>query len=80
MRTGGAKLIRNLRTHQEEFYDLANDPGERMNLDAALQEKQRDQLRVILDRWRSSARAIPRNQADLDEEEKASLRSLGYMQ
>ena len=79
VRTGGAKLIRNLRTHKEEFYDLANDPGERTNLDA-LEQKQRDQLRLILDRWRSTATTTSKNQADLDEEEKASLRSLGYMQ
>ncbi|MBV8546940.1 MAG: sulfatase [Acidobacteria bacterium] len=80
VRTGGAKLIRNLRTHREEFYDLVSDPGERTNLDA-LPKTQRDQLRVILDRWRSTATANPSNaQADLDEEEKATLRSLGYMQ
>ncbi|HEX3578495.1 MAG TPA: sulfatase, partial [Thermoanaerobaculia bacterium] len=42
VRTGGAKLIRNLRTHREEFYDLASDPGERTNLDA-LPKTQRDQ-------------------------------------
>jgi len=79
VRTGGAKLIRNLRTHKEEFYDLQHDPGERMNLDA-LQQQQRDQLRIILDRWRSTATATSKSHADLDEEEKASLRSLGYMQ
>jgi arylsulfatase A-like enzyme len=79
VRTGGAKLIRNLRTHREEFYDLASDPGERTNLDAMAQT-QRDQLRVILDRWRSTATNSSNSQADLDEEEKATLRSLGYMQ
>lgn len=79
VRTGGAKLIRNLRTHREEFYDLASDPGERTNLDA-LPKTQRDQLRIILDRWRSTANNPSNAQADLDEEEKASLRSLGYMQ
>src|SRR6185295_1501117 len=76
VRTGGAKLIRNLRTHREEFYDLASDPGERTNLDAVAQI-QRDQLRVILDRWRSTATSS-NTQADLDDEEKATLRSLGY--
>jgi len=79
VRTGGAKLIRNLRTHREEFYDLASDPGERTNIDA-LPQTQRDQLRVILDRWRSSAANSSHSQADLDDEEKAALRSLGYMQ
>jgi hypothetical protein len=79
VRTGGAKLIRNLRTRREEFYDLASDPGERTNLDA-LPKTQRDQLRFILDRWRSSVTNSSNTQADLDEEEKATLRSLGYMQ
>jgi arylsulfatase A-like enzyme len=79
VRTGGAKLIRNLRTHREEFYDLAADPGERTNIDA-LPRTQRDQLRVILDRWRSTAANSSNSQADLDDEEKATLRSLGYMQ
>jgi len=79
VRTGGAKLIRNLRTHREEFYDLASDPGERTNLDA-LAQTQRDQLRMILDRWRSTATKSSNSQADLDDEEKATLRSLGYMQ
>jgi arylsulfatase A-like enzyme len=79
VRTGGAKLIRNLRTHREEFYDLASDPGERTNLDA-LEQTQRDQLRVILDRWRSATTKSSNSQADLDDEEKATLRSLGYMQ
>ena len=79
VRTGGAKLIRNLRTHREEFYDLARDPGERTNLDA-LPQTQRDQLRVILDRWRLTATNSSNAQADLDDEEKATLRSLGYMQ
>ena len=80
VRTGGAKLIRNLRTHREEFYDLARDPGERTNLDAVPQP-QRDQLRSFLDHWRLTAISNPSNRhADLDEEEKAALRSLGYMQ
>jgi arylsulfatase A-like enzyme len=78
VRTGDAKLIRNLRTNKEEFYDLDHDPGERLNIDAVSQ-RERDQLRIILARWRSSA-ATANSQADLDEEEKATLKSLGYMQ
>jgi arylsulfatase A-like enzyme len=78
VRTGDAKLIRNLRTNKEEFYDLDHDPGERMNIDA-ISQIERDQLRIILTRWRSSAPAV-NDQADLDEEEKAALKSLGYMQ
>jgi len=78
VRTGDAKLIRNLRTNKEEFYDLDHDPGERMNIDA-IGQRERDQLRIILTRWRSSATAA-NDQADLDEEEKAALKSLGYMQ
>jgi hypothetical protein len=78
VRTGDAKLIRNLRTNKEEFYDLDHDPGERTNIDA-IGQRERDQLRVILTHWRSSAVAA-NNQANLDDEEKAALKSLGYMQ
>jgi arylsulfatase A-like enzyme len=79
VRIGDAKLIRNLRTQREELYNLNADPGERKNLDA-VDQRERDQLRLILSRWRSSASATVNDQADLDDEEKASLRSLGYMQ
>jgi len=79
VRTGDAKLIRNLRTHKEEFYNLDKDPGERMNIDA-VEQGERNQLRLILDRWRSSATSSSTAEADLDDEEKASLKSLGYMQ
>jgi arylsulfatase A-like enzyme len=79
IRTGDAKLIRNLRTNKEEFYDLITDPGERKNL-AGLGQKGRSQLEMILNRWRSSATPASNGDADLDDEEKANLRSLGYMQ
>jgi arylsulfatase A-like enzyme len=79
VRTGDAKLIRNLRTRQEEFYNLGTDPGEKTNL-AAGGERGRDQLRVILDHWRSSTTTLKDDEANLDEEEKDSLRSLGYLQ
>jgi hypothetical protein len=47
----------------------------------AVPQIQRDQLRIFLDRWRSTATGNSANgHADLDEEEKATLRSLGYMQ
>lgn len=78
VRTGDAKLIRNLRTNKEELYDLDHDPGERRNIDAVSQ-RERDQLRLILNRWRSAAMAA-NNEADLEEEEKATLKSLGYME
>jgi hypothetical protein len=79
VRTGDAKLIRNLRTHKEEFYDLDKDPGERTNIDS-VEQHGRNQLRLILDRWRSSATPASNAEADLDDEEKATLKSLGYMQ
>jgi arylsulfatase A-like enzyme len=79
VRTSDAKLIRNLRTNKEEFYDLDTDPGERKNIDA-VDQQERDQLRVILTRWRSTATNTANNPADLEDEEKASLRSLGYIQ
>jgi len=55
-RTGDAKLILNLRTRQEELYDLALDPGEQHNVDAS-EAKAAAPLREMLDRWRSSATA-----------------------
>jgi arylsulfatase A-like enzyme len=79
VRTGDAKLIRDLRTQREEFYNLDADPGERKNLDA-VKQRERDQLRLMLNHWRSSAAATAKEEADLDDEEKASLKSLGYMQ
>jgi arylsulfatase A-like enzyme len=79
VRTGDAKLIRNLRTNKEEFYDLDHDPGERKNIDA-VNPRERDELRIILNRWRSSATTSASNPADLEDEEKAALKSLGYMQ
>ena len=79
VRTDDAKLIRNLRTNKEEFYNLDRDPGERRNIDA-VEPRERDQLRLILNRWRSSATSASSGEANLDDEEKASLRSLGYLQ
>jgi arylsulfatase A-like enzyme len=79
VRTGDAKLIRNLRTQREEFYNLDADPGERKNLDS-VKRQERDQLRLILSHWRSSAAATAKDEADLEDEDKASLKSLGYMQ
>jgi len=77
LRTGDAKLIRNLRTNQEEFYDLATDPGERH--DMHVNNEKADELRAILERWRSSANGTTASEIEIDGEQKESLRSLGYL-
>jgi arylsulfatase A-like enzyme len=77
LRTGDAKLIRNLRTNQEEFYDLATDPGERH--DMHVNNEKADELRAMLERWRSSANGTTASEIEIDGEQKESLRSLGYL-
>lgn len=77
LRTGDAKLIRNLRTHQEEFYDLSRDPGERH--DVRVNSDKADELRAMLDRWRSSANGTTAGEIEIEDDEKESLRSLGYL-
>jgi arylsulfatase A-like enzyme len=86
LRTADAKLIRNLRTHEEEFYDLASDPRERHNVEPASDaggDPHHDEvaaLRAMLEQWRASNRTTEADAATLDEEDKAGLKSLGYMQ
>lgn len=86
LRTADAKLIRNLRTHEEEFYDLTRDPRERHNVEATLDaagDPHHDEaaaLRAMLEQWRASNAAADADEAALDEEDKAGLKSLGYMQ
>jgi len=78
LRTVDAKLIRNLRTNREEFYDLSRDPLERHNVDA--HDAKAAGMRETLNRWRSSASGSGHDEVELDDEEKADLKSLGYMQ
>jgi arylsulfatase A-like enzyme len=78
LRTGNAKLILNLRTKAEEFYDLAQDPLEQHNVDSPA-EPRADELRGMLDRWRAAAVKHPGEMVDLDAEEQNTLRSLGYL-
>ena len=86
LRTGDAKLIRNLRTKQEEFYDLAHDPGERHNkeaettADADALHGRAAALRTMLEQWRSSTVLATDEEVTLDDEDKEGLKSLGYMQ
>lgn len=86
LRTADAKLIRNLRTHEEEFYDLTRDPRERHNVEPASDagsDPHHDEvaaLRAMLEQWRASNNGTDADAATLDEEDKAGLKSLGYMQ
>ncbi len=68
--TGGA---------EDELYDLAADPGEARNL-ARQQPDVGRRLRQDLDRWRTEhpLRTVPA--PALSEDEKATLRALGYLQ
>ena len=78
VRTADAKLIVDLRTKKEEFYDLAIDPLEHENRDQPGGPRV-DELRAILDRWRATVMKHPGDAVDLDSEEKETLRSLGYL-
>ncbi|MCU1246190.1 MAG: putative Arylsulfatase [Acidobacteria bacterium] len=78
LRTADAKLIVDLRTHREELYDLARDPYERHNIDAE-NEPKAEELRALLDRWRAATPASSTGEIELDDEEKESLKSLGYI-
>ena len=76
LRVDDAKLIRNLRTKKEEFYDLASDPLEHHDLRE--HSDKAEEMRVMLDRWRSGATNAA-DEVEMDAEEEHTLRSLGYM-
>jgi arylsulfatase A-like enzyme len=78
LRTADAKLIVNLRTHREELYDLARDPYEKHNIDGQ-NEAKADELRALLDRWRAASPASSNDEIELGNEEKETLKSLGYI-
>ena len=78
-RTDQAKLIWNLRTNKEEFYDLRVDPGERHVLSQEEEQIMRD-LRDKLERWRAGISGESHDTLNLGDEEKADLKSLGYLQ
>jgi len=76
IRTEEWKLICNRRNRQ--LYNLKKDPQELNNL--IEQEKEKFIfLKEKLDNWRKQAVAIPKKPAQLTEEEKERLRSLGYL-
>ena len=80
VRTNKAKLIRDLRTNREEFYDLLHDPRERVNVDSPANPKAQ-KLRTLLETWRShSGGGGASLQVRLPPDIAASLRSLGYLQ
>lgn len=77
IRTGNAKLIRDLRTHREELYDLLTDPHELHDLSHE-RVVQFDRLRGCLTHWRERAKASGET-IELGDDERSSLRSLGYL-
>ena len=79
IRTDDAKLIWNLRTNKAEFYDLKRDPGERQVLSRDEENVMRA-LREKLERWRASITGESRDTMNLGDEEKADLKSLGYLE
>jgi hypothetical protein len=54
------------------------DPFERHNIDAE-NEPTAEELRALLDRWRAATPASSTGEIELDNEEKESLKSLGYI-
>ena len=77
VRSGRHKLIMRGAGADAELYDLLEDAGETRNL-AAAQPELVASLRFEIDRFLQSARA-PQPAPELTDEEKAHLRSLGYL-
>jgi arylsulfatase A-like enzyme len=75
MRTDDAKLIWDLTTNRQQFYDLRSDPRERR----AFQSAEGQAMHLELARWRASAVHGSSEVINLAEEEKSGLRSLGYL-
>jgi arylsulfatase A-like enzyme len=79
VRHGNLKLIRipTLSGVEWELYDLAVDPGEKVNLTG--QNPMEDTLRDALERWMASGTAPSEPVTVHDEETRERLRSLGYI-
>jgi len=75
IRTDNAKLIWDLTTNRQQFYDLKSDPGETHAVGGAAAIEMREEL----EQWRATARGSDET-LDLEDEEKSNLRSLGYIQ
>jgi hypothetical protein len=77
---GRHKLILDVDSGQVELFDLMNDPGEEADLSSSLPTRT-EELRRTLEHWRSENRHPDRSapEMQLDEEERARLRALGYL-
>lgn len=77
VREPDAKLIVDLRSGREEFYDLRADPHEKKSLSTS--SARAAALREELQRWRSTS-VLPAADVHLSRETEATLKSLGYLQ
>jgi arylsulfatase A-like enzyme len=83
IRQGGLKFIQNPWRGNEEFYDLASDPGETNNLlehPSSRTVALAAGLRSKLEAWAASARPLPSQfESSQREETLKRLKSLGYV-
>jgi arylsulfatase A-like enzyme len=77
LRTDRYKLYYDRHTGREELYDLAKDPGEKLNIIDS-QPKIAEPLRRELKKWMAAERGKP-VRIKLTEEEKSRLKALGYL-
>ena len=77
VRSGNEKLHLDRITDEAQLFDLARDPAEQHDLAAAAPERVRE-LRELLARFATGARAEERSGKELSESELELLRGLGY--
>jgi arylsulfatase A-like enzyme len=77
IRSNTHKLYYDVRTGNEELYDILDDPGEQKNLIDSRPEVAR-RLRENLNSWMSGRKGNPKT-VPLTEDEMQELRSLGYL-
>lgn len=87
VQSGNLKFIANLKSFQNELYDLSNDPQEQHNLFREENHDKIDEHERILLNWlnkkRQKYQSLPRSQgntSEITEELQEQLRSLGYVQ
>ncbi|MFH1845319.1 MAG: sulfatase [bacterium] len=76
---GRWKFIRDLRSGAEELYDLADDPGESVNLVDSQPDVRANMLRLLHDFQNARTDTLQPHFVPLDEETSRQLRSLGYL-
>ena len=87
VQSGNLKFIANLKSFQNELYDLSNDPQEQHNLFREGNHDKIDEHERMLLNWlnkkRQKYQSLPRspgNTSEITEELQEQLRSLGYVQ